>query len=90
MLVLAALVLACNDDPFDPSTVDTASTGDVTQEPGLVWLEGQNPVLPIGHPDPGVLRVEGPDGVTYHLTSTVDNAGDFPRFTSTDLIVWTT
>nr|WP_276598583.1 family 43 glycosylhydrolase [Nannocystis sp. SCPEA4] len=89
VLVLAALVLACDGDPSDPLTNDTASTGDVTQEPGLVWLEGQNPVLPIGHPDPGVLRVAGPDGVTYHLTSTVDNAGDFPRFTSTDLIVWT-
>lgn len=89
MLVSAASLLACDGGSSDPPTADPTSTGEWVQGPELVWLAGQNPVLPTGHPDPGVLRVEGAHGVTYHLTATVDNAGDFPRFTSTDLIVWT-
>ncbi len=64
-----------------------ASSGGSTG-PGVVWLEGQNPVLPADHPDPGVVRVSGPAGATYHLTSTVHNGGDFPRYTSSDLIHW--
>lgn len=76
---------ATTDEPSTgaPATTDAGTTG-----PGLVWLEGQNPVLPIDHPDPGLVRVDGPGGPTYHLTATVHNGGDFPRFTSTDLIAW--
>lgn len=83
---------ATSDDPpatSEPPTATTSTTDAATTGPGVTWLMGQNPVLPVDHPDPGLVRVDGPGGVTYHLTSTVHDRDDFPRHTSPDLIHWT-
>ncbi|MEZ4449781.1 MAG: family 43 glycosylhydrolase [Nannocystaceae bacterium] len=65
---------------------ESEGTGEST---GGTVVQGESPVLPGDHADPGVLRVDdGQGGVVYHLTHTVHNGGDFPRFTSTDLVHW--
>ncbi|MCB9545943.1 MAG: family 43 glycosylhydrolase [Myxococcales bacterium] len=55
---------------------------------GRCGLAVTNPVLAGDHPDPDVLRVEGPDGPTYYLSHTVHDAGDLPLYRSRDLVHW--
>lgn len=56
---------------------------------GAIVVAATNPVLTGDRPDPSVLRLEDAEGPIYYLTHTVHNAGDFPLFSSRDLIHWT-
>ncbi|MCB9569920.1 MAG: family 43 glycosylhydrolase [Myxococcales bacterium] len=72
------------------ATSGGSSGGDETSGgPGVVLVDGQNPVIAGDAPDPGVLRVVGEGGAaTYYLSHTVHNGGDFPLYTSSDLLQW--
>jgi beta-xylosidase len=57
-------------------------------ETASVVVSGQNPVLTGDHPDPHVLRTIASDGKPiYYLTHT-SGVGDFPLYSSRDLLHW--
>ncbi len=74
----AATSAATTADP----TTSTGATG------GLDLVEGMNPVIAGDAPDPGVLRLAGTGAAAYVLSHTVHDGGDFPRYTSADLVHW--
>ncbi len=72
------------------STSADTTEGDSSGGPPPPPVEGDNPVLGLDHPDPGILRTVQPDGSPlYVMTTTVHNGGDLPIHTSTDLVNWT-
>ena len=50
---------------------------------------GTNPVIAGDAPDPHVLRTVIDGRVTYYLTATVHDGGDYPLYRSYDLVRWT-
>ena len=67
----------------------SAGTGAGGQGGGFSIVAGESPVLGTDKPDPFVLRVEDGEGPLYYLSHTVHNGGDFPLYTSRDLVDWT-
>jgi beta-xylosidase len=100
LVACMSIIGACASDqsasPEDAVTAPPRDAGNTTTTPDAGadgarpgrFIEATNPVLPIDHPDPDVLRVVGADGKpTYYLTATVDT-GDIDVFTSKDLALW--
>lgn len=76
----------CGDDGCG-GTCGTCAEGAECRA-GVCGFAVRNPVLAGDHPDPDVLRVEGPDGPVYYLSHTVHDAGDLPLYRSRDLVRW--
>lgn len=101
----ALYAIACSDESGSTSassasagggtwatTVVATSTtlaGTGGQGGGYTTISGRNPILGTDKPDPSILRVVDAEGPLYYLSHTVHNAGDFPLYTSRDLVNWT-
>lgn len=82
----------------DPSPVGDADAPDASPDPcaacadtcraGVCGRLVDNPVLAGDHPDPDVMRIDGPGGPTYYLSHTVHDGGDLPLYRSRDLVTW--